>query len=72
MFRNKCQRCGLHYSANETVCPHCHGLTDQQLKEIRLKRYSKGAGSVRLDRVILYVLGLIVVAVIIYQLNQNL
>jgi hypothetical protein len=70
MFRNKCQRCGLHYSANETVCPHCNGLTDQQVKQIKLKRGSKGTGNAMLDRVIIYTLGLIVVGVVIYKLNQ--
>ena len=60
----------MHYPANESVCPHCSGLTDLQLREIKLKRRSQGTGNAMLDRVIIYALGLVVVGVVIYKLNQ--
>ena len=70
LFSNKCRRCGQRYPASESVCPYCHGLTDQQLREIRTKRGFGNARNSDLQRVLIYLGVLLVIGLLIYELNK--
>ena len=69
-FTKKCQRCGLRYPKKEEVCPHCTGLTDQQVREIRARHQSELAGNANIGRLFFYIAGLLVVGMLIYMLNS--
>lgn len=68
-FTRKCQRCGLRYPRNDTVCPHCAGLTDQQVSDIKARHEREHAGNANLGRLLLYIAGLIFVGMLIFMLN---
>ena len=68
-FTRKCHRCGLRYPKNDTVCPHCSGLTDQQVAEVKARREREHAGNANLGRLFLYIAGLLVVGMLIFLLN---
>jgi hypothetical protein len=67
----KCKRCGLHYAATETTCPHCSGLSNHELKHIRSKRNLVTRNHAYYGRMFFYALGLIVVVMIIYKLRSR-
>jgi hypothetical protein len=69
-FTRKCQRCGLRYAKGDTVCPHCSGLTDQQVVEIRARQEREHAGNANLGRLFLYIAGLLIVGMLILLLNS--
>lgn len=68
-FSSKCKRCGLRYPEKEPVCPHCHGLTDQQVRRIRLRHSNTLAGNTNIGRLLLYIAGLIIVGMVIFSLS---
>ena len=68
-FTSKCQRCGLRYPRNDTACPHCSGLTDQQVLHFKAKREREHRGNANLGRLFLYIAGLLVVGMLIALLN---
>ncbi len=70
-FTRKCKRCGMRYPENEPVCPHCDGLTDDQVRRIRLRHASYLAGNANLGRLFLYLAGLIIVVMVILLLNSR-
>lgn len=37
----KCKRCGLRYTIDYTECPHCTGLSEQELAQLK-KSLDKG------------------------------
>ena len=46
-FTKKCSRCGLRYPEKESVCPHCDGLTDEQVRDFQkylIYNHSAGIG----------------------------
>jgi hypothetical protein len=67
----KCQRCGLRYPQADNECPHCHGLTDDQLLKIRLRHKSTLAGNENLGRLLFSVAGLLLVLMVIFYLNRG-
>ena len=67
---NKCQRCGLSYPGSETVCPHCSGLTDQQVLDVKARHKREREGNADLGRLFLYIAGLLVVGMLIFLLNR--
>jgi len=69
-FTRKCRRCGLRYPEQETVCPHCNGLTDEQVRKIRLRHQNEQVGVANLGRLLLYIAGLLVVVMVIVLLNR--
>jgi len=69
LFTKRCQRCGLHYPARLTTCPHCAGLSDEQLKHIRAK-HRAGGGYAYLGRLVIYIAGLILTIIVIYKLDH--
>lgn len=70
-FSHKCQRCGLRYPREETSCPHCTGLTDDQVLKIRARHRRELAGNDDLGRLLFYAAGLLVVAMVIFFLNRS-
>ncbi len=36
----KCERCGLKYTIDHDACPHCSGLTDEQVVQLK-KRFAR-------------------------------
>jgi threonine synthase len=70
-FSRKCKRCGLRYPEKEPVCPHCDGLTDQQVRKFKLRHNNELAGNANLGRLLLYVAGLLVVGMVIFMLNKS-
>ena len=70
IFPNKCKRCGMRYPAVEGACPHCAGLSDEQLRSIRVKHGHKGGHDTDTGRLLIYIAGLAVVILVIYSLNQ--
>jgi len=60
----------MRYPEKEPVCPHCDGLTDQQLRRIRLRHNNQLAGNANLGRLFLYIAGLFVVGMVIFYLNS--
>lgn len=67
----KCRRCGLRYPEKETVCPHCDGLSDDQVRRIRLRHQHQLADNSNIGRLLLYVAGLILVVIVILSLNNR-
>lgn len=70
-FSVKCKRCGLRYPESEPVCPHCDGLSEDQLRRIRLRHRDALAGNAGLGRLLLYIAGLVIVVMVIYALNNR-
>jgi hypothetical protein len=70
-FSVKCKRCGLRYPENETACPHCDGLSEDQLRRIRIRHRDALAGNAGLGRLLLYIAGLVIVVMVIYALNNR-
>lgn len=66
-----CQRCGLRYSKKEPVCPHCDGLSDDQVRRIRLRHAGLRGGSNGPGRLLLYIAGLVIVVMVIYVLKNR-
>ena len=67
---SKCKRCGMRYPEHEAVCPHCDGLSDEQLRRIRLRHQNDLAGNSNLGRLLFYIAGLLLVVMVIYFLKQ--
>ena len=70
-FSQKCKRCGLRYPEKASVCPHCEGLTDDQVRRIRLRHQNSLAGHSSTGRLFMYIAGLIIVVLVIYMLNNR-
>ena len=70
-FSRKCHRCGLRYPEKEAVCPHCDGLTDEQVRRVRLRHMNSLAGNENLGRLLMYIAGLALVVMVIYMLNSK-
>jgi hypothetical protein len=70
-FTKKCPRCGLRYPEKEPVCPHCDGLSDEQVRRVRLRHRDALAGNGGLGRLLLYIAGLIIVVLVIYALRNR-
>ena len=70
-FGRKCPRCGLRYPVEDASCPHCTGLIDSQVLKIKARHRQQLAGNENLGRLLLYIAGLIVVALVIFSLNRN-
>jgi len=60
----------LRYAEQEPVCPHCDGLTDQQVRRIKLRHKNTLVGDANIGRLFLYIAGLIVVGMVIFLLNK--
>jgi hypothetical protein len=60
----------MRYPEKEPVCPHCDGLTDQQVRKFRLRHNNHLAGNENTGRLLLYIAGLLVVGMVILLLNQ--
>ena len=69
-FTRKCKRCGLRYAEQEPVCPHCNGLSDEQVRRIKLRHNNMLAGNENLGRLLMYIAGLIIVGMVIFMLNK--
>ena len=69
-FTSKCQRCGLRYPKNDTACPHCSGLTDQQVLDVKVRHEREHARNANLGRLFLYIVGLLIVGMLIFLLND--
>lgn len=67
----KCERCGLRYAASESACPHCSGLSDQQVLEIRARHRREQEGNANLGRLFLYIAGLLLVGLLIFTLGKS-
>jgi len=61
----------LRYPREDTDCPHCTGLTDTQVLKIKARHRKELAGNDNLGRLLLYIAGLIVVAMVIFMLNRS-
>ena len=61
----------MRYPEKETVCPHCNGLTDEQVRKIRLRRLNSQFEGANLGRLLLYIAGLLVVGMVIFLLNNK-
>jgi len=70
-YSTKCSRCGLRYPEKAPVCPHCDGLSEEQLRRIRLRHSRQLAGNANLGRLFMYVAGLLVVGMVIFYLNSK-
>jgi hypothetical protein len=55
----------------EPVCPHCDGLTDEQVRKFKLRHSNEFAGNANMGRLFLYVAGLLVVGMVIFMLNKS-
>lgn len=60
----------MRYPEKEPVCPHCDGLTDQQVRKFRLRHNNALVGNENMGRLLLYIAGLLVVGMVIYFLNK--
>jgi uncharacterized membrane protein YvbJ len=65
----KCTRCGLHYPKEDSECPHCTGLTDKQLWDIKKRHKDEMAWNKSLGQIFIYIAGLMLVILIIYFLG---
>ena len=61
----------MRYPEKEAVCPHCDGLTDQQVHKFKLRHSNNLAGNANLGRLFLYVAGLLVVGMVIFLINKG-
>ena len=71
LLNRRCQRCGMRYPRSKTNCPHCQGLTDEQVLRIRARHRGELAEREQLGRLLFYVVGLLIVLMVIYALNKN-
>lgn len=65
----RCQRCGLRYPREQMNCPHCRGLTDEQVLKIRARHRRELMGNDQLGRLLFYIAGLLVVLLVIFSLS---
>ena len=68
-FTKKCSRCGLRYPEKDSVCPHCDGLTDEQVRSVRMRHKSQLAANSNFGRLLLYIAGLVLVGMVIFALS---
>ncbi len=40
-----CQRCLLPYDSAQETCPHCTGLSDRQVEDLRKRQHHQGLGN---------------------------
>lgn len=61
-----CDRCGLWYPKEASHCPHCHGLEDAQVQELRDRQAGEHQGNANLGNLFLWlaILGALLVLVI--------
>ena len=65
----KCPRCGLRYSKKDNACPHCNGLTDDQVTELKAKYEAGQAEDVNLGHIFLYITGLLIIGMLIFLIK---
>ena len=70
-FTRKCDRCGLRYPEKDRACPHCSGLTDEQVRKVRLRHNNQLAAHSNLGRLLLYIAGLLIVGMVIFALHNR-
>jgi len=61
----KCDRCGLHYSVNETDCIHCKDLSDNEVIELIERINHEQHGNANLGKFFIYVAILIIIGMLI-------
>ena len=69
-FTSQCKRCGMRYPEKEAACPHCEGLTDEQVRKFRLRHMNQLSANTKLGRLLLYIAGLFLVGMVIFVLNK--
>jgi hypothetical protein len=68
-FTRRCQRCGLRYPKADAACPHCTGLTEREVQELKDRHEDERAGNANLGRLLLYIAGLLLVAMLFVALS---
>lgn len=48
-----CERCGLKYEIDKQKCPHCHSLSDEQVKELKVTIEREHIGNRKLGKLFL-------------------
>lgn len=49
----KCGRCGLRYKITEEHCPHCHGLSENELSNLKARIAREHKGNRKLGNMLL-------------------
>jgi ribosomal protein L40E len=50
-----CDRCGLWYPKEASQCPHCHGLDDAGVEQLRERSTEEHAGNANLGNLFLWI-----------------
>jgi len=67
--KQQCPRCGLDYLRSEEVCPHCTGLSDRDVEDLKRRFAAKGTGERYLELLFIYIAALIIVGMLIFSLR---
>jgi len=60
----KCERCGLRHTIDLQSCPHCTGLTDEQVVQLKKRFVREQIGNSRLGSKMLLAAGVLVLLVL--------
>jgi len=61
----------MRYPEKDAVCPHCEGLTDDQVRRLKIRHNKHLAGSSNLGRLLMYIAGLLLVIMVMYMLRRQ-
>ncbi len=67
--KRQCQRCGLRRPDNDDECPHCAGLDDAEVADLRRHTTEEHEGHSRLGRTFLIVAAVLAVIVLMLLLE---
>lgn len=59
----------MRYPKKDGICPHCNGLTDDQVTELKAKYEAEQVGDVNLGRLFLYIAALLIVGMLIFLIK---
>jgi hypothetical protein len=61
----KCPRCELRYPLDSEQCPHCSGLSDREVDELKLKVEQEHEAHANLGKLLLYLAALIAIGMML-------
>lgn len=61
----KCQRCSLRYPARKDECPHCKGLSEQEVETLRQQALQRHLAHAHLGKLFLILAIIIIVGLLI-------
>lgn len=62
----ECERCGLRYPARKPECPHCKGLSEREVENLRQQAIQKHRANAHLGKLFLALAALIILGLLLF------